>query len=121
MPQGVAPVGFQLRTGETLPIFPAGCTVDPGHNDTLAACCAAVGSTPTQEDGIFGCPYTAGFTPAANQTFGACALERGASSSCAPADRANAAAASAQPLGWNSVSWGMSCLLIGIVSSLLFS
>ncbi|KAJ7159287.1 hypothetical protein C8R43DRAFT_1234039 [Mycena crocata] len=78
--------GVLLSTGASLPVFPAGCTVDSAHNDSLAPCCVSVGSAPTQIDGTFGCPYTDAFVPAANQSFGACALQKGAGSSCAPAD-----------------------------------
>ncbi|KAK7020063.1 hypothetical protein R3P38DRAFT_3358834 [Favolaschia claudopus] len=105
---------FQLRTGETLPTFPSGCTVDPAHNDTLASCCTTVGSTPTQAtNGVFGCPYNTAFVPAANQSFGSCALDKGASSSCAPAgiDRES----SGISFRWNSaVAFG---LLAAIISS----
>ncbi|KAJ7051235.1 hypothetical protein C8F01DRAFT_1263257 [Mycena amicta] len=79
----------QLLNGETFPIFPTGCTVDPGHiSSVLDPCCLSVGSTPTQDiaDGTSGCPYNSVFLPTANQSFGTCALERGAESvSCAPA------------------------------------
>ncbi|KAJ7914044.1 hypothetical protein B0H13DRAFT_2325632 [Mycena leptocephala] len=107
MSQGLAP-GFklQLNSGETLPIFPLGCTVDSGHNDTVAQCCTAVGSTAIQVDGIFGCPYNAEFVPAANQSFGSCALDQGASISCAPASQNSGAAV--LHLRWN----GLACLLL---------
>jgi hypothetical protein len=71
-------------------------------------------------DGVSGCPYTAAFVPAANQSFGACALEHGASSSCASgaADRTsdNGGATTLKRLRWNGV-----VLLAAVVLSLLSS
>nr|GAT53552.1 predicted protein [Mycena chlorophos] len=78
----------QLPSGQTFSIFPAGCTVDEDHvSSVLEPCCTAAGSSPTQDptDGTSGCPYNDVFLPTSNQTFGSCALDKGAASvSCAP-------------------------------------
>ncbi|KAJ7036164.1 hypothetical protein C8F04DRAFT_1394401 [Mycena alexandri] len=111
---------LQQLSGEdqTLPIFPTGCTVDTAHNDTLAPCCASVGSTPAQVDGIYGCPYNNAFPPAGNQSFGTCALNQGAGSSCAPPPRQNNAAAMPH-VRWNTLSL---CLVLAVIlTSLLQS
>ncbi|KAJ7609820.1 hypothetical protein FB45DRAFT_943060 [Roridomyces roridus] len=78
----------------TLPVFPGGCTVELVHdsNSTIAACCALVGSTPNSQilpDGstLSGCPYSPPLffpTPQNQTAFTACAMERGAGSSCSP-------------------------------------
>ncbi|KAJ7747838.1 hypothetical protein B0H16DRAFT_1725872 [Mycena metata] len=110
---------LQQRSGEdqTLPIFLSGCTVDTAHNDTLAACCASVGSAPAQVDGVYGCPYNDAFPPAGNQSFGTCALNLGAGSSCAPALQNNAVAM--PHMRWNTLSL---CLVVmGILTSLVQS
>ncbi|KAF7342542.1 hypothetical protein MSAN_02010400 [Mycena sanguinolenta] len=109
MPHPVTPFKLQLRTGATLPVFPDGCTVDSAHNDTLAECCQAVGSTPVQTNEIYGCPYNAAFAPAANQSFGTCALQNGASSSCAPE---RTSGAFALRLRWNNRLLATSSLLV---------
>ncbi|KAJ7164500.1 hypothetical protein C8R46DRAFT_1352216 [Mycena filopes] len=106
---------LQLLVDATLPVFPTGCTVDTAHNATLALCCATVGSTPTQVAGVFGCPYTAAFAPAANQSFGSCALQSGAGSSCAPAD----STADARQLRWNASRLAVGLVLAGMFVSLV--
>ncbi|KAJ7466221.1 hypothetical protein B0H11DRAFT_2239955 [Mycena galericulata] len=82
MPSFSAALVAQLSMVSSLPIFPAGCAVETGKNSTLAICCAAVGSTPAEIDGTYGCPYTDAFVPSANQSFSACALERNTTGSC---------------------------------------
>ncbi|KAJ7685938.1 hypothetical protein B0H17DRAFT_1204622 [Mycena rosella] len=104
---------LELRVDATLPVFPHGCTVDLSHNDTLTPCCAAVGSAPSLVDGVYGCPYNAAFAPAANQSFGACALEHGAGSICAAGSQNNAGLR----LRWNSVAGAV--LLAGVVYALV--
>ncbi|KAJ6616622.1 hypothetical protein B0H10DRAFT_1948946 [Mycena sp. CBHHK59/15] len=100
-----------VRAESDFPLFVNGCTVESGHNDTLAPCCAAVGSTPALMDGTYGCRYNAVFVPAANQSFGSCALEHGAGSSCAPASQSNSAV---QP----RIRWSTMALLMVIAAAL---
>ncbi|KAJ7118061.1 hypothetical protein C8R44DRAFT_982835 [Mycena epipterygia] len=115
-PPATSMLELRALSAATLPVFSTGCTVDLGHNDTLAPCCAAVGSTPVEVDGTFGCPYTSAFVPAANQTFGTCALAHGAGSSCAPASPQNAAARLGS-LRWQSAP--ALVLVVGILAMLL--
>ncbi|KAJ6541084.1 hypothetical protein DFH09DRAFT_1322935 [Mycena vulgaris] len=68
---------LQARASETLHGFSLGCAVDLPHNDTLAPCCAAVGSTPAELNGVYGYPCNAAFAPAASQSFTVCAMTHG--------------------------------------------
>ncbi|KAJ6553722.1 hypothetical protein DFH09DRAFT_1085480 [Mycena vulgaris] len=108
---------LQARASETLRGFSLGCAVDLLHNDTLAPCCAAVGSTPAELDGVFGYPYNAAFAPAANQSFAACAMTHGARSICAASQNNDASQKNTGVrLRWNGLPAAL--LLAGILAAL---
>ncbi|KAJ7450197.1 hypothetical protein FB451DRAFT_1186970 [Mycena latifolia] len=57
-----------------------GCVT--GVSNVLLTCCARLGGTPAFVDNTCGCPFGAGFTADAEESFGDCTLESNATATC---------------------------------------